>query len=309
MKVILAKQVIKWGYFMRLVANRSKSEILKYYSFLLDSFSRFPSEIKLFPPNLSSLSDSSKKPSEALLKHYAKEIKNQSELNLEFGVWKGRSLKLLAEELNPKKIYGFDSFKSFPEDGRIDTWDYDFSLAKLPIVPTNVELIEGYYDKTLETFLTALNIDKVKIFAHIDCDIYSSTSFVLKTLGEYIEIGSVIIFDELLNHDRILENEFLAFFEFLDFHNLDFQWLGALSENMGLHEFCKMKSTNQLPKTMAGFRKQGLWQAAAIHIVSRNSTYTSRIASFDHQAKELANEYLPNQPIRQNWEPKRGHFK
>ena len=70
-----------------------------------------------------------------------------------------------------------------------------FDLKKtLPVVPNNVILFKGYFDKTLPKFLKQ-NSENVS-FIHVDCDIYSSTKTIFQYLAEYIVPGTIIVFDE-----------------------------------------------------------------------------------------------------------------
>ena len=48
--------------------------------------------------------------------------------------------------------------------------------------------------KTLKDFL--LNNDKKIAFIHLDLDTYNSTSFVLKKIKNFLQPGSIILFDE-----------------------------------------------------------------------------------------------------------------
>jgi hypothetical protein len=123
---------------------------------------------------------------------------------LEFGVFQGRSINIIAEKFPDQKIYGFDSFKGLPEDwvvSKNNTYEKGrFSLGDdLPDVRDNVELVVGWFNDTLENWIESNN-NSVS-FLHIDCDLYSSASYVLKTLNEKIKVGTIIVFDELLNFE------------------------------------------------------------------------------------------------------------
>ena len=62
-----------------------------------------------------------------------------------------------------------------------------------------MELVVGWFNDTLENWIESNN-NSVS-FLHIDCDLYSSASYVLKTLNEKIKVGTIIVFDELLNFE------------------------------------------------------------------------------------------------------------
>jgi hypothetical protein len=135
-------------------------------------------------------------------------------LALEFGVAKGKSINYFADLKPNRTVDGFDSFSSFPEDyiGWVTSHDnFDFK-GKLPAVRRNVRLYKGFFDKTLPGYLME-NKDKVA-FIHIDCDLYSSTKFVLDSLKDRME-ETYIQFDEYFNYWCWQEHEARAFEEFL----------------------------------------------------------------------------------------------
>lgn len=132
-------------------------------------------------------------------------------LVLECGVWKGRSLRVLAK-LFPQRIYGFDSFAGLPEHWRADVPAGAFAVKELPRVPKNVDLVVGLFADTLPSFL-AEHAGPMK-FLHVDCDLYSSTVDVLNACADRLVPGTVIAFDEYLNYPGWREGEFKAWQEF-----------------------------------------------------------------------------------------------
>lgn len=123
---------------------------------------------------------------------------------LEFGVYQGRSINIIAESFPDQKIYGFDSFEGLPEDwlvGKGNTYKKGhFSLNRsIPKVRGNVDLVVGWFDETLLNWLESH--DDPIAFLHIDCDLYSSTAYILNTLNKNIKSGTIIVFDELLNFE------------------------------------------------------------------------------------------------------------
>ncbi len=107
---------------------------------------------------------------------------------LEFGVREGDSMRQIAE--GGRQVYGFDWWKGLPNE-----WD-DGSLkgacvaVKPTDLPDNVELIEGLFSDTLDKFLST-HAQPVA-FANIDCDIYTSTIFVLHSLKNRFVEGSIV---------------------------------------------------------------------------------------------------------------------
>jgi hypothetical protein len=174
---------------------------------------------------------------------------------LEFGVFCGRSIEQLSRKC-PGDIFGFDSFEGLPE-----TWDSNnpkscFSLnGQVPtgyIVgdnhsmfnnalpnnvlpwPKNVKLVKGYFDVTLPEFLEKYT-DNIA-FVHIDSDLYSSAKTVFDNIKTRVGVGTVIVFDELLDYADYRSHEIKAFAEFLLETNFTYQPL--FYQNLGYSQAC-----------------------------------------------------------------------
>jgi predicted O-methyltransferase YrrM len=129
---------------------------------------------------------------------------------LEFGVASGRTIRHLAG-LTGRAIDGFDSFEGLPESWRTGFAQGAFRQA-VPEVPDHVSLHKGWFSDTLPPFLAGTQ-DPVALL-HIDCDLYSSTAFVLEALADRIRTGTVIVFDEYFNYPGWKQHEHKAFQEF-----------------------------------------------------------------------------------------------
>lgn len=141
---------------------------------------------------------------------------------LEFGVACGATLRQLAE--HAPFIYGFDWFKGLPEDWR----DYNgnlqdpkgkFACSVPQDLPENVQLVIGRFEDTLPEFIHMEHVALAPMlprfgFVHIDCDLYSSTKFVLDQLEPYLD-GTVIAFDEIRGFPAGECHEGKAWCEFL----------------------------------------------------------------------------------------------
>lgn len=171
---------------------------------------------------------------------------DQNGMFLEFGVYNGQSLTVIAE--NTKNVvYGFDSFKGLPE-----AWQGDFvkgSLAcNIPTnLPKNTELVIGYFEDTLEDFLKT---HKTPIsFIHIDCDLYSSTKHVLDLCYDRLANECIICFDDFINYEGYEEHEFKAWMEFLEKTNIEIQHLGSYgSHQVAFKMFKNGRSEEDLAK-------------------------------------------------------------
>jgi hypothetical protein len=161
------------------------------------------------------------------------DILNQCKVDglfLEFGVYSGTSLNIIANNTN-NMVYGFDSFEGLPE-----AW-YDLNKGHFSCdIPTfdkkNITLVKGFFDQSIPEFLKTNN-EKVA-FMHIDCDLYSSTKCVFNNFKDRFQNGSIIVFDELYNYGGELwrEHEYKAFKEFLDETKYEFECIGKYGTHM-----------------------------------------------------------------------------
>jgi len=146
-------------------------------------------------------------------------------LNLEFGVWTGNTINLCSEKYPNRLFYGFDSFEGLPEDWREGFPKGYFSLdGNFPRVNSNVKLIKGLFSDTLDDFLKE-NREQIS-FLHIDCDLYSSTKYVLEKLKDRLRAGSIILFDEFYNYPGWEDGEYKAWQEFVNLYNIKYDYIG-----------------------------------------------------------------------------------
>ncbi|CCH27506.1 class I SAM-dependent methyltransferase [Actinosynnema sp. NPDC047251] len=144
-------------------------------------------------------------------------------LALEFGVYAGSTLKIIAAAREGSGVYGFDSFEGLPENWRSGFPAGMFTVDDLPDVP-GAELVVGWFDETLPGFL-AEHPGPVT-FLHVDCDLYSSTRTVLDLVGPRLVPGSVIVFDEYFNFPGWREHEHKAWTEYVERTGLAFSYEG-----------------------------------------------------------------------------------
>ncbi|MBM3542853.1 MAG: class I SAM-dependent methyltransferase, partial [Alphaproteobacteria bacterium] len=145
----------------------------------------------------------------ALLDH-ALSLVPASGLVLEFGVFRGNSLRQIARRVAPRAAHGFDSFEGLPEDWSREQPKGSYGLGgALPEVEANVALHVGWFEATVPDF--ARRDGGSVAFAHIDCDLHSSTRTVFEHLGERMGPGTVLVFDEYLGYPDWRAHEFGAF--------------------------------------------------------------------------------------------------
>ena len=156
---------------------------------------------------------------------------------LEFGCSSGSSLIDMFKSikyyprLENMRSFIFDSFEGLPtpvgidadESQRYETGEYacDLDRFKRNVERGGVDLrkvhcIVGWYEKTLTPALKQqLSIQKASIIL-IDCDFYESTVPVLNFITDYVQTGTVLIFDDWYSYKgRLDRGEAKAFAEWL----------------------------------------------------------------------------------------------
>jgi len=156
---------------------------------------------------------------------------------LEFGGGSGSSLieafhaARPYRRLKPMRFFVFDSFQGLPEPvgldaGKIQVYnrgDYAFSLDHYTrnirehgVDPERVTCVAGFYSETLnEELKRKLPIDKAAVVL-IDCDLYESTVPALDFITDYIQDGTIIVFDDWFSYKGRLDlGEARAFKEWL----------------------------------------------------------------------------------------------
>lgn len=193
------------------------------------------------PPILArdAIERSTPQPNRVALLRFCIAVAPSKGLLCEFGVHKGESLYVLAEESYPRVVYGFDSFEGLPEDWNVSSRDWRqgmrkgdfgqgpgvrFPLTHRPQSGGNIRIVEGWFDQTLPPFL-ATHQGPVA-FAHLDCDLHSSATVVLDGLEARMVVGTVIQFDEFYNFVGAELHESRAFADFVERTGFRFEVLG-----------------------------------------------------------------------------------
>lgn len=147
---------------------------------------------------------------------------------LEFGVYEGRTLRVIAAARNHQRVFGFDSFQGLPENWRPGLPAGTFATGNVPNIP-GTELVVGWFADTLPDFL-ARHPDPVS-FLHLDADLYSSTATVLNQVRPRLRPGSVIVFDEYFNYPGWQQHEHRAWQEFVTAFAIKFQYVAYTCNN------------------------------------------------------------------------------
>lgn len=183
---------------------------------------------------------------QSILRYIFEEIKpSEKGLWLEFGVFSGKSINIISE-YTKNTIYGFDSFEGLPEYWREGYDKGSFNMnGQIPIVNSNVNLIKGLFNETLEHFIK-INDNKIS-FIHMDADLYSSTKYVLDKTTDRIDDDCIILFDELFNFPEYDsdKSELRALNEWVNENKVDYEWIGICPDHKE-RAAIKIKKINKL---------------------------------------------------------------
>ena len=147
----------------------------------------------------------------------------------EFGVFRGDSLfSWLKNISNPEsRFVGFDTFTGLPERWRATEPEGAFNVyGRLPETNDPRCTFEtGLFQDTLLPVVSAHDFSR-RLVVHLDADLYSSTLFVLTTLGRHFKPGDIIFFDNFI----CSFDEFCAFESFVKSFRVKYEVLGAVGE-------------------------------------------------------------------------------
>ncbi len=155
------------------------------------------------------------------------EFKGRAIDYFEFGVFRGNSIKWWLEDNKQAHsyFYGFDTFKGLPEDfGEFKKGDLSADDRLPEVSDLRCRFYKGLFQQTLPGFLKSYSGKNPKVL-HIDCDLYSSTLFVLCSMAPFLHKGDVLIFDEFVTPTQ----EFKAFDDFASAYYLKYELLGAVN--------------------------------------------------------------------------------
>ncbi len=164
---------------------------------------------------------------------------------LEFGVYRGRSIKHIRKELDSSyKVFGFDSFEGLPEDwigaktkeringiktGRkIDVKKGHFNVNGMMPDINEVTFYKGWFKNTIPEYIK--NHKNLIGLIHIDCDLYSSTRDVLFQLNSFIIPNTLLCFDDWFynSSSKYNDGERKAFLEWSYFFKRQFDYIKFL---------------------------------------------------------------------------------
>jgi hypothetical protein len=151
---------------------------------------------------------------------------------LEFGVYRGESMSrwLQLNSCAQSTFHGFDSFEGLPEDwkhlGGVVKKGHFSTGGHVPVLSDpRIRWHVGWFQETLPELMQSLRSDCPMVI-NIDCDLYSSTLYVLSMLSPVLS-RSIMIFDELSHVDH----EFRALTDFCSAFGRIYEVLGATKDD------------------------------------------------------------------------------
>lgn len=125
---------------------------------------------------------------------------------IEFGVWKGHSVRTLRDTLWQcaiwdrrqwsKRIYACDSFEGLPGDyEHLTAGTFATAIPRL----TGVRVVKGLFEESL-TIGLAEEVGRVSL-VHFDADLYGSTRTALDWVAPLLSDGGILVFDEFCGED------------------------------------------------------------------------------------------------------------
>ncbi|MEM1108252.1 MAG: class I SAM-dependent methyltransferase [Planctomycetota bacterium] len=138
-------------------------------------------------------------------------------LFLEFGVWKGKSLRRWAD-INThaeSRFVGFDSFQGLPEAWRVRPAGYFSTGGQAPdLDDPRVSFVQGWFNQTLKPWLDEefpqLPAGLTPV-VHIDSDLHSSAIYLLSTLHHVWDRYHVLFDDYSAGEARALRDYLSAY--------------------------------------------------------------------------------------------------
>lgn len=155
------------------------------------------------------------------------DLGNEEITYLEFGVFGANSFNWWLEHNTnvSSRFYGFDTFEGLPEDW--GTFKKGEMSAEAPEShDARALFVKGLFQDTLPSFLENYPLSSTKRnVIHLDADLFSSTLFVLTSLGSKLKKGDILLFDEF----NVPNHEFFAFKIFQDSFYVKTRLLGAVN--------------------------------------------------------------------------------
>lgn len=131
---------------------------------------------------------------------------------MEFGCHEANTMRMAWDTfqyLFDWTFVAFDSFQGLPEmeqfdrsaifePGNLQTAEQDFirTVTRHGMPRNRLKVVKGFYDKSLTPALAAEMAGQKAAVVYVDCDLYASTVPVLEFVREFLQKGTVIVFDD-----------------------------------------------------------------------------------------------------------------
>ena len=151
---------------------------------------------------------------------------------LEFGVFQGESIMYFAG-INTdaaSRFVGFNTFTGLPDKWRyrlfhtLDRKTFDTGGQVPETDDKRISFVKGLFQESLPPFLEDCRTSN-QLVINIDCDLYSSTLYVLTSANRLIVPGTIIIFDEFSS----VMHEFRALNDYCSSYMRNYEVLAATS--------------------------------------------------------------------------------
>lgn len=148
-------------------------------------------------------------------------------LYLEFGVYRGASMTQWLSHIShsQSRFVGFDTFTGLPEHWRsTEPLGHFDAKGLLPEISDHRCTFEvGLFQDTLPEFIRRADLTR-RIVINLDADMFTSTLFVLASLGPHLKSGDLLFFDEF----SCPLDEFRAFEAFAKSFRVEYEVLDAV---------------------------------------------------------------------------------
>lgn len=178
---------------------------------------------------------------------------------LEFGVYQGSSISWWVDRIHHQdaRFVGFDTFQGLPDGWHPAAPSGTFSTGgQAPSIDDpRCHFEVGLFQETLRPFLHGFSRNG-HLVVHLDADLYSSTLFVLTSIGTALKPGDLLFFDEFA--DPL--HEFRAFEDFAKSYRFGYEVLGEVNN---FNQVCLRVSSlasiavNPVPEGAAGLLISG----------------------------------------------------
>ncbi|HYA39361.1 MAG TPA: TylF/MycF/NovP-related O-methyltransferase [Candidatus Methylomirabilis sp.] len=130
----------------------------------------------------------------------------------EFGCHEGNTFRMAYDNFHHLFDWTYvacDSFEGLPEieevdkqeiwkRGKLKTSEEDFIrlVTRHGVPKDRLITVKGYYDQSLTTELKSTLLPKKAAVVYVDCDLYTSTVPVLNFIRDFLQRGTIIVFDD-----------------------------------------------------------------------------------------------------------------